>query len=146
MEVKRGAGKLDGIHADSPAGLFIKKNIRIIFLNSISVLKILIRDAGASVPQRRNFFLCMHLWLHKEAPQQDMEKLVDFKHLLEAYYEVAWGGQGQRPSGADLVGQFKGSLTFFDKNQGLISVKIGRSRIWIFLLSILAIKWRLTSI
>ncbi|UXR63826.1 hypothetical protein EZJ49_12210 [Bdellovibrio bacteriovorus] len=75
---------------------------------------------GASTAQ---FLSVYALWLHKELHQQDMERYLDFKHLLEAYYDVAWNGQGQRPSGADLIGQLKGSLTFFEKRQGLISVK-----------------------
>lgn len=122
MEVSRGVGGLVGIHPQSPAGLFIAKH-QDYFKN----FDIQFHDAysgkggfGASTAQ---FLSVYALWLHKEVSQQDMEKILDFCHLLESYYEVAWNGQGQRPSGADLVGQLKGSLTFFEKRQGLISVR-----------------------
>lgn len=120
-EVSKGVGNVVGLHPESPAGIFISKH-RDYFKN----FDIQFRDAyagkggfGASTAQ---FLSVYAMWLHKEAHQQDMEKYLDFKHLLEAYYDVAWNGQGQRPSGADLVGQLKGSLTFFEKRQGLISV------------------------
>jgi len=51
-----------------------------------------------------------------------MEKIFDYKHLLETYNKVAWSGQGYAPSGADLIGQLKGSLTFFEKRRGVLSV------------------------
>lgn len=122
LEASKGGGALRGIHEESPAGLFIRKHH-----DCFSKFDLYFRDPyqgrggfGASTAQ---FLAAYAFCLFKEAPQQDMEKLLDLKHLLEAYYEVAWQGQGQRPSGADLVGQVKGSLTFFEKRQGLISVK-----------------------
>ncbi|WP_415063969.1 hypothetical protein [Bdellovibrio sp.] len=122
MNVQKGQGQKEGLHPESPAGLFIAK-----YADYFSQFDLSFQDPyigrggfGASTAQ---FLSVYALWLYKEKAQQDMEKLLDFKHLLEAYYEVAWQGQGQRPSGADLVGQLKGSLTFFEKRQGLISVK-----------------------
>lgn len=122
MEVTKGTGQLLGIHPDSPAGLLISKHTEY-----FRHFDLRFQDAyagrggfGASTAQ---FLAVYALWLYKEAHHQDMEKLLDFKHLLETYYECAWNGQGQRPSGADLVGQLKGALTFFEKRQGLISVK-----------------------
>ncbi|KHD89967.1 MAG: hypothetical protein OM95_00045 [Bdellovibrio sp. ArHS] len=122
LEVNRGRGSLGSIHPDSPAGLFTRKH-----QDYFSQFDLVFKDPyagkggfGASTAQ---FLGAYALWLYQEASQQDMEKLLDFKHLLEAYYEVAWKGEGQRPSGADLVGQLKGALTFFEKRQGLISVK-----------------------
>lgn len=121
-EVSKGTGRLQGIHPESPAGLFVAKH-REYFKN----FDIQFRDAyackggfGASTAQ---FLSVYAMWLLKETHQQDIEKHLDFKPLLEEYYKVAWTGQGQRPSGADLVGQLKGFLTFFEKRQGLISVK-----------------------
>ncbi|WP_413570290.1 hypothetical protein ACLWBD_07165 [Bdellovibrio sp. HCB117] len=122
LEAHKGSGNLGSIHPESPAGLFIRKH-----QDYFSQFDLGFKDPyagkggfGASTAQ---FLGVYALWLYKEAPQQDMEKLLDFKHLLEAYYEVAWNGEGQRPSGADLVGQLKGALTFFEKRKGLISVK-----------------------
>lgn len=122
LTAKTGKGQVEGFHKDSPAGLFIRKHI-----DYFAKLDISFKDPyqgrggfGASTAQ---FLSVYALWLYKEASQQDMEKILDFKHILEAYYEVAWNGQGLRPSGADLVGQLKGALTFFEKRQGLINVK-----------------------
>lgn len=122
LVVSKGTGAFEGIHENSPAGLFLKKHSQY-----FSAFDLHFQDAyagrggfGASTAQ---FLAVYALWLYKGAIQQDMEKLLDFKHLLDAYYECAWNGEGQRPSGADLVGQFKGTLTFFEKRQGLISVK-----------------------
>lgn len=122
LEAQHGSGKADGIHSASPAGRFIQKHS-----DYFKNLDVSFRDPyqgrggfGASTAQ---FLAVYALWLYKEAHHQDMEKLLDFKHLLDAYYDVAWNGEGQRPSGADLVGQLKGALTFFEKRQGLISVK-----------------------
>ncbi|WP_374028834.1 hypothetical protein [Bdellovibrio bacteriovorus] len=122
LEVTKGHGGQGSIHPDSPAGLFIRK-----YPEYFSQFDLTFRDPysgkggfGASTAQ---FLTVYALWLYKEAHHQDMEKLLDFKHLLDAYYEVAWTGVGVRPSGADLVGQLKGSLTFFEKRQGLISIK-----------------------
>ncbi|MFV8250724.1 hypothetical protein [Bdellovibrio bacteriovorus] len=120
-EIRRGKGDVLGIHQDSPAGVFISKH-RGYFRN----FDITFRDAysgkggfGASTAQ---FLSVYAMWLYKEAHQMDMEKYLDFKHMLEVYYHVAWNGQGQRPSGADLVAQLKGSMTFFEKRRGMISV------------------------
>lgn len=120
-EVSQGVGNVLGIHPESPAGLFISKH-----RDYFKDLDINFKDAyagkggfGASTAQ---FLSAYAMWLFKEPHQQDMEKYLDIKLMLDAYYEVAWNGQGQRPSGADLVAQFKGSLTFFEKRQGKISV------------------------
>lgn len=122
LSAQPGKGQVEGFHQNSPAGLFIRKHT-----DYFARLDISFHDPhkgiggfGASTAQ---FLSVYALWLYKEVYQQDMEKILDFKHILEAYYEVAWNGQGLRPSGADLVGQLKGSLTFFEKRQGLIQVK-----------------------
>lgn len=122
LTAKPGKGQVEGLHQNSPAGLFIRKH-----KDYFAKLDISFKDPhqgiggfGASTAQ---FLSAYALWLYKEAAQLDMEKILDFKHILEAYYEVAWNGQGLRPSGADVVGQLIGSLTFFEKRQGLINVK-----------------------
>lgn len=122
LTAKSGKGQVEGLHQNSPAGLFIRKHT-----DYFAKLDIAFQDPhkgiggfGASTAQ---FLSVYALWLYKEAAQQDMEKILDFKHILEEYYQVAWNGQGLRPSGADVVGQLKGSLTFFEKRQGLINVK-----------------------
>lgn len=122
LEAKPGKGNVEAVHPDSPAGLFIRKHT-----DYFSHYDLTFRDPyqgkggfGASTAQ---FLSAFAFWLYKTSQQQDMEKVLDLKHLLEEYYQVAWNGEGQRPSGADLVGQFKGSMTFFEKRKGLIAVK-----------------------
>lgn len=122
LKVEKGHGDVIGIHKDSPAGVFMLKQ-REYFKNFDLEFKDPHSGRGGFGASTAQFLGCYALWLYKEAHQQDMEKLLDFKHLLEAYYEVAWSGEGLRPSGADLVGQLKGSFTFFEKRKGLISVK-----------------------
>ncbi|MDG0817405.1 hypothetical protein [Bdellovibrio svalbardensis] len=117
----KGSGSLGTIHSDSPAGKFIST-----YPDYFRQFDLEFKDPyqgkggfGASTAQ---FLGVYSLWLYKEAHHQDMHKLVDLRHLLEAYNKVAWNGQGFPPSGADLVGQVKGSLTFFEKKKGLVSV------------------------
>lgn len=122
LSVKSGRGGISGIHAESPAGLFIRKHQEY-FANFDLEFKDPYAGRGGFGASTAQFLGSYALWLYKESHHQDMEKLLDFKHLLDAYYEVAWKGEGLRPSGADLVGQLKGSFTFFEKRRGLISVK-----------------------
>ncbi|MGZ3773389.1 MAG: hypothetical protein ACXVCY_02820 [Pseudobdellovibrionaceae bacterium] len=122
LKVTKGQGSLLGIHKDSPAGLFIRK-YQDYFNNFDLEFKDPYAGRGGFGASTAQFLGCYSLWLYKESPHQDMEKILDFKHLLDSYYEAAWKGEGLRPSGADLIGQLKGSFTFFEKRQGLISVK-----------------------
>lgn len=121
LHISKGAGKAPQIHPDSPAGKFMS-----LHADYFAQFDLSFQDPyqgkggfGASTAQ---FLSVYALWV-QQGIAQDMQQDLDFRHLLETYYKVAWNGEGQRPSGADLVGQLKGSLTFFDKAQGLISVK-----------------------
>lgn len=122
LTAQKGRGDVTVLHPQSPAGLFIRKHKDYFAQFDISFEDPFkgLGGLGASTAQ---FLGVYALWLYKESQQQDMEKILDFKHILDSYYEVAWDGTGLRPSGADLVGQLKGALTFFEKRQGLISVK-----------------------
>lgn len=116
-----GHGKTEGIHSDSPAGKFIQlksdffKNYDVNFEDPYTGTG----GFGASTAQ---FLAAYALWLHADIHQHEMEKLFDYKHLLETYKQVAWNGKGFAPSGADLIGQLKGSLTFFEKRRSSISI------------------------
>ncbi len=117
---QKGTGQ-HSFHAESPAGQFIQRHADL-----FSKIDIDFQDPyqgrggfGASTAQ---FLACYAFSLIQEVPHQDMQKLFDIKHLLETYYKVAWKGEGQRPSGADLIGQLKGALTFFEKRRGMIAV------------------------
>lgn len=120
--VTKGSGSFPELHPQSPAGRFITK-YKSYFDQFDAQFEDPYQGKGGFGASTAQFLSCYALWLYKDAAQQDMEKLLDIKHLLEEYYFAAWTGEGIRPSGADLVGQLKGSLTFFEKRKGLISVK-----------------------
>lgn len=122
LEADKGHGNVLGIHPDSPAGLFIQSH-KEYFAGWDLKFHDSYQSKGGFGASTAQFLGVYSLWLYQEAPQQDMEKILDFRHLLEEYYKVAWNGEGFRPSGVDLVGQLKGSLTFVDKRQGVIAVK-----------------------
>ncbi len=122
LQVSRGSGQAPQIHPDSPAGKFMAMHAAY-FAQFDLTFQDPYNGKGGFGASTAQFLSVYALWAQQEAHVQDMQRLLDFRHLLETYYQVAWNGQGQRPSGADLVGQLKGSLTFFDKAQGLISVK-----------------------
>lgn len=122
LEVQKGQGRFGSIHPESPAGKFIHMH-----QDDFARFDLKFADPylgrggfGASTAQ---FLSVYALWHLRTAPQVDMQKNMDLKDLLETYYQCAWTGEGQRPSGADLIGQYKGSLTFFEKRQGAISVR-----------------------
>lgn len=121
MIAKKGTGQFGAIHADSPAGKFIA-SYRDYFMQFDLEFKDPYQGKGGFGASTAQFLAVYSLWLYKEVHHHDMEKLFDIKHLLETYNKVAWNGQGFAPSGADLVGQLKGSLTFFEKKSGLLSV------------------------
>ena len=114
------AGELTGIHLDSPAGSFVRANSE--FFNQYDIQ---FRDPhegrggwGASTAQ----FLA--LYALKQWPEsRELETLepLSISNLLEEYWKFAWNGQGYRPSGADLVAQYKGALTLFEKRAGQVA-------------------------
>lgn len=112
--ISKGTGQVEGIHPDSPAGLFISKNPEV-----FKDVNIKFKEAyagkggfGASTAQ----FLAVYSFSQGEAD-------IDPLQMLEDYYEVSWDGQGARPSGADLVGQLCGGLTFFKKRTNFLDVQ-----------------------
>lgn len=121
LVAEKGVGQLNGIHIDSPAGKFIQKHADFFKNFDLSF-----RDPyqgkggfGASTAQFLSVY-AMNEW--QDAVYHEPQQLLDYKDLLECYYEVAWNGQGTRPSGADLIGQLKGNLTLFEKSAGKISI------------------------
>lgn len=118
--ITNGNGLLTGIHSDSPAGCLIRQN-----QNFFSQFNIEFIDPyhgrggwGASTAQ----FLAVYcLWRWQDACLLEAERYLDTQDLLKNYTECAWKGQGLPPSGADLIGQYKGKLTWFDRELGLIN-------------------------
>ncbi|OAI49535.1 hypothetical protein AYO45_06975 [Gammaproteobacteria bacterium SCGC AG-212-F23] len=98
------------IHPESPAGKFIVANID--FFQHLHVEfsdpYLPVGGFGASTAQ----FLLVYALKHPT--------IKDPKKLLLDYLEVAWDGTGNAPSGADLMAQYAGGITFFDKNKNIL--------------------------
>ncbi len=118
---RKGSGSLGSIHPESPAGKFILdhsdyfKKFDLEFSDPYQGMG----GFGASTAQ---FLGAYALWMHQESHHVGMEAPFDFKHLLSVYQKYAWNGQGTPPSGADLIAQMKGSMCFFEKRKGLVSI------------------------
>ena len=102
-----GPRSVSGIHESSPAGKFLKS---LVPTETAMPEGFEFKDPhagkgglGASTAQ---FAMAYALSRGTEA--------VDWRELLSAYREFAWDGQGNPPSGADLVGQWNGGVTYFD--------------------------------
>jgi mevalonate kinase len=121
LQAKIGTGHLHGIHPESPAGLFIKQHPEVFAKYDLTFQDPYL-GAGGFGASTAQFLAAYAMSLTPEQTHQDMEKLFDLKHLLESYYQVAWKGEGQRPSGADLIGQLRGAYTFFEKRRSSVAV------------------------
>ncbi|MGE0634498.1 MAG: hypothetical protein AB7O96_18930, partial [Pseudobdellovibrionaceae bacterium] len=69
---------------------------------------------GASTAQ---FAMLYALKTWKDTILLEPERQLDLRELLEDYKKQAWSGEGLPPSGADLVAQVRGGLTYFEKNK-----------------------------
>jgi mevalonate kinase len=120
LRVRNGAGWSPNIHKDSPAGKLIRKHAA--FFNQFDLE---FYDPhmgrggwGASTAQ---FLTCYALLQWQDATVIESEKDFDTHKMVNAYRELAWNGHGIPPSGADLVGQLEGGITYFDRKRGQIS-------------------------
>lgn len=108
--VEDGAGLLEGIHPESPAGLWWALNgdarhgLR--WVDPYHGLG----GLGASSAQ----FLGAYL-----AGCYVANKPVSKACMLEAYLQSAWLGHGARPSGYDVMAQFAKGIVFIDKNNAI---------------------------
>ncbi len=108
---KPGSGQIEGIHPLSPAGKFIFEHPDFFSGYDLSFLDPYHGNGGwgASTAQFLTVFAL------NDTPQSNA---LSITRLLESYWKYAWDGQGFRPSGADLVAQYKGSLCLFEKHTG----------------------------
>lgn len=103
MKLEPGTGVVEGIHPKSPAGEFLahhsdfKNKYNFTFQDPYKI-----GGFGASTAQ---FLAVYRAW------QPDG---MEGRTLLKSYRECAWKGKGFSPSGADVMGQFMGGLSFFD--------------------------------
>jgi mevalonate kinase len=116
-----GQGKFEGIHPDSPAGKLIQDHS-----GFFSKFDLSFNDPhqgrggwGASTAQFLATFV-LNEW--RESCELETLKSLSISRLLDYYWKYAWNGQGYRPSGSDLVAQYKGALTLFEKRTGIVSV------------------------
>lgn len=121
LRATKGSGKVEGLHPESPAGKLLQAN-----RDFFSTYDLSFYDPhegrggwGASTAQFLTAFV-LNEW--RESCELETLKSLSISRLLESYWNFAWNGEGTRPSGADLVSQYKGSLTLFEKRTGLVAV------------------------
>ena len=119
LQVENGRGDAQGIHPASPTGLLIQehfdffKNFNLRFIDGYQGKG----GFGASTAQ---YLTCFSLLAWQKALLRGTESYMDLKVLLENYHRHAWRGEGPKPSGADLVGQWQGGLTYYHRLQGVV--------------------------
>lgn len=120
LEVREGRGNTEGFHPQSPAVKLMARH-----LSFFERLDLEFRDPhagkggfGASTAQ---YLMVFALLSWKNSANDESVRELDIRELSDNYLRDAWDGQGRAPSGADLIGQLKGGLTFFEKKAGKIS-------------------------
>lgn len=118
--IQDGSGCTTGIPAGSPAAQFILRE-KHFFAN----YDLEFRDPylgaggwGASTAQYLGVYAARET---QGGLNEGLTHELEASRLLHQYQQDAWDGQGRAPSGADLIGQFKGDFTFFEKRSGLIA-------------------------
>jgi len=127
LHIERGDFRINGIEPQSPAGKFISNfqdifaGLRINFIDPHQLQG----GLGASSAQ---FLLIYSLSQTLQTAGLDFAAIQDklsllkaeqqsfIQGLLKTYLEYAWNGEGLAPSGADLIGQFFGKLTWVDNS------------------------------
>lgn len=111
-----GKGVISGIHEASPAGLYYAKHRK-----DFSSFQLEFVDPyegrggfGASTAQ---FALLYAVKNWSGTMLIESERQIDIRELLQDYTEVAWNKKGTPPSGADLVAQVRGGVTYFEKRK-----------------------------
>ncbi len=121
LHTKPGTGQLEGIHLESPAGKLITDHQAFFSKFDLKFVDPFAGGGGwgASTAQFLSAFV-FNEW--RESCELETLKSLSISRLLEAYWKYAWSGEGSRPSGADLVAQYKGALTFFERSTGRVGV------------------------
>jgi mevalonate kinase len=116
-----GSGRVEGIHPESPAGKLIHADPT--FFSKQDLMFLDPHEGrggwGASTAQFLATFV-LNEW--RESCELETLKALSISRLLESYWQHAWDGKGYRPSGADLVAQYKGSLSLFERRTGLVGI------------------------
>lgn len=102
--------RLEGIHPQSPAGIYWSK---LSFGKGLAAFDPYHGKGGMGASSAQ--FLAAYLassCLQNKAPDTD--------EMLKLYYQSAWQGRGLRPSGYDLLAQSQASLVFINRQQRLL--------------------------
>lgn len=109
-KTKEVPGGLSPFAAGSPAGRFLAQ-----YPESFADLQIDFLDPhvgkgglGASSAQ----FALLYAY-HRDV-RQIVPEGFNWRQLLQAYHQAAWSGEGVAPSGADVVAQLSGQVTWYD--------------------------------
>ncbi|HWU44797.1 MAG TPA: hypothetical protein VN132_15200, partial [Bdellovibrio sp.] len=88
LVAQSGTGQIKGFHPQSPAGKLIALHQDYFSKYDLEFVDPYLGRGGfgASTAQ---FLAAYSLWLHREDHHHDMEKIFDYKHLLETYNKVA---------------------------------------------------------
>ncbi len=108
-------------HTDSPAGLFWQEQSS--FFKKYSVQLKTFSGLGGWGASTAEFIALQGLWQLKDSLWIEEERFFDLHKMLLDYRRLAGGKTkeaGFPPSGADLVGQVRGGLTFFEGQNGKI--------------------------
>jgi mevalonate kinase len=120
LRAQSGDGSVTDIHPESPAGKLIRDHFE--FFQNWDLEFVDPHEGrggwGASTAQ----FLCAFV-MNEWRESCDLETLnnLSISRLLESYWKYAWNGEGHRPSGSDLMAQYKGALTLFEKRAGSVA-------------------------
>lgn len=120
--------KNQGIETSSPAGKYLTLNSGFFANYSLDF-----KDPhqgkgglGCSSAQFAMLSIFKEVVIKKNAcfpcDHSSIKKLINIPFLLTAYRQVAWDGNGIPPSGADVIGQLFGGITYFDLANNSVEV------------------------
>lgn len=104
--------RLAGIHPESPAGKLISENSEVFCRSHVQFIDPHKGEGGlgASTAQFAMVFEAIEQMQSVPAVSSNQK----LSSLLQTYHRLAWSGEGIRPSGADLLGQYLGGLTLIN--------------------------------
>ncbi len=106
LKVKAGGGDRHPWHASSPAGLLAARHPDEIAKWSFDFEDPFSGKGGLGASSAQ--FLLLYAFLN------DWTTPLDLRALLTEYRACAWNGEGTPPSGADVVAQLTGGVTYYD--------------------------------
>jgi mevalonate kinase len=116
FQVSKKSQNVCPFHPQSPAGKFWNSQQKFFQEWHIELTSKALKGFGSSTAE----FIVVHmLWQLQNSIWIEQERFIDIHQMLKDYQEVA-KTEKQTPSGADLVAQVCGGLTYFHKESGKI--------------------------